>query len=42
MSLQANKRWDAEQGLWVDDCCNLRPDPFGLEAEFVGFWVFWV
>ncbi|CAE7605464.1 ATJ10, partial [Symbiodinium sp. CCMP2456] len=34
MSLQANKRWDAEQGLWVDDCCNLRKE--AAEAEAMG------
>ena len=22
----ANRRWDAEQGIWVDDFCNLRED----------------
>eukprot|EP00931_Biecheleriopsis_adriatica_P100381 TRINITY_DN75705_c0_g1_i1.p1 TRINITY_DN75705_c0_g1~~TRINITY_DN75705_c0_g1_i1.p1 ORF type:complete len:892 (-),score=238.95 TRINITY_DN75705_c0_g1_i1:80-2755(-) len=23
---QAGKRWDAETGSWVDDCCNLREE----------------
>lgn len=26
MAATARKRWDAEQGLWVDDFCNLRED----------------
>ncbi|CAE7351245.1 ATJ10 [Symbiodinium natans] len=33
-ALQANKRWDAESGLWVDDCCNLRQE--SQEAAAIG------